>query len=267
METNKVFSDLDYRGKTVIITGSAQGAGSGIAKRFAEAGAHVAVTYRTNREAAEKEIKELKNLGVDADCFFLDQKKTQDIDGVIQAVVKRFGSLDCLVNNAGIYPHKPSLEMTEADWDDMLETNTRGVFFVSQSAAKIMKEQKSGGAIVNVSSINATNPCVTLIHYGVSKAAVEMLTRCLAADWGRYGIRVNCIAPGLVDAPRLDEFVPGWRESYSSRAPLGRIVRPEDLGNACVFLGSGLASFITGQILTVDGGVLLAQAYETPTKK
>ena len=124
-----------------------------------------------------------------------------------------------------------------------------------------MKEQQNGGAIINVSSINATCPSDTLVHYGTSKAAVEFLTKGLAHDWGKYGIRVNCIAPGLIDAPMLDQWVPGWRESYCERAPLGRLVSPEDLGNAAIFLGSPLASFITGQILTVDGGVLMAPAF------
>jgi NAD(P)-dependent dehydrogenase (short-subunit alcohol dehydrogenase family) len=261
MNRNLVCEAVDYTGKTVIVTGAAQGAGAGIARRFAQAGANVAITYNSNKDAAAEKVAEFKKLGVDAEAFHLDQRKTEEIDGVIQAIAKRFGSIDVIVNNAGIYPHQNSLDMTQNDWDDMQNSNTRGVFFVCQSVAKVMKEQKNGGAIVNVSSINATNPSDTLIHYGVSKAAVEMLTRCLAHDFGKYGIRVNCIAPGLIDAPRLDEFVPGWRESYSERAPLGRIATPEDMGNVCVFLGSPLAGFVTGQIITVDGGVLLSPSY------
>ncbi len=262
MEKNLVCQAVDYTGKTVVITGAAQGAGAGIAKRFAQAGANVCITYRTSRDAAAEKVKEFRALGVDADAFCLDQRKTAEIDAVVAAITKRFGSIDCLVNNAGIYPHQTVFGMTEQDWDDMQNSNTRGVFFVCQSVARVMKEQKTGGAIVNVSSINATNPSDTLVHYGVSKAAIEMLTKCLAHEFGKYGIRVNCIAPGLIDAPRLDEFVPGWRESYSARAPLGRIATPEDMGNVCVFLGSPLAGFVTGQTITVDGGVLLAPAYD-----
>ncbi len=266
MAGNIVCNAVDFTGKTVVVTGAAQGAGAGIARRFAEAGANVAITFNTNKEAADEKVAAFKKLGVDAEAFHLDQKNVSEIDGVIQAIAARFGSIDCIVNNAGIYPHQTTFRMTQQDWDDMQDSNTRGAFFVCQSVAKIMKEQKSGGAIVNVSSINATNPSNTLIHYGVSKAAVEMLTKCLASDLGKFGIRVNCIAPGLIDAPRLDEFVPGWRESYSDRAPLGRIATPEDMGNVCIFLASDLAGFVTGQTIAVDGGVLLAPAYDGKNK-
>ena len=228
MEKNAVCRAIDYTGRNVIVTGGASGAGVGIAHRFAEAGANVAITYHP---------------------------------GVLYAIARDFGGIDVLMNNAGIYPHQNNLDMSREEWDEMQESNTRGVYFLCQAAAKIMKEQKEGGAIINVSSINATCPSDTLVHYGTSKAAVEFLTRGLAHDWGKYGIRVNCIAPGLIENPMLDTWVPGWRQSYCERAPLGRLVRPEDLGNAALFLGSPLASFITGQILTVDGGVLMAPAF------
>jgi len=261
MTKNVVCQTVDYTGKTVIVTGAARGAGAGIARRFAQAGAKVAITYHNSAESARQTVGEFRALGTDAEAFLLDQRKTEMIDDVVKSIVNRFGTIDCLVNNAGIYPHQTAMDMTQQDWDDMQNSNTRGVFFVCQSIAKVMRMQANGGAIINVSSINATNPSDTLIHYGVSKAAVEMLTKCLAHDFGKYGIRVNCIAPGLIDAPRLDEFVPGWRGSYSSRAPLGRIATAEDMGNVCVFLGSALAGFVTGQVVTVDGGVLLAPSY------
>ena len=260
MERNIVCQAVDYTGKTVMITGAAQGSGAGIARRFAEAGADLAITYNHNKEAAAAKVAEFSALGGRAEAFHLDQTDVDSIGGVVEKIVKSFGRLDVLVNNAGIYPHAQNLDMTRQEWDDMQNSNARGVFFVCQAAARVMKERK-GGAIVNISSINATCPSDTLVHYGASKAAVEFLTRGLAHDWGKYGIRVNCIAPGLIDAPLLDKWVPGWRESYCERAPLGRLVSPADLGNAAIFLGSPLASFVTGQVLTVDGGVLLAPAF------
>lgn len=258
---NSVCSCVDYTGKTVLITGAAQGSGAGIAKRFAQAGANVVITYNRNEKAAQEKVAELKELGSKAAAYHLDQLDTENIDSVIQQIYKDYGRIDCLVNNAGIYPHQTVLDMKEQEWNDMMNSNARGVFFVSQSVAKVMMEC-GGGAIVNISSINATNPSDTLVHYGASKAAVEMLTRGLAHSLGKYSIRVNCIAPGLIDAPDLDKHVPGWRESYSSRAPLGRIATSGDIGNVCIFLGSELASFVTGQIISVDGGVLLAPSYD-----
>ncbi|MBQ3277457.1 MAG: SDR family oxidoreductase [Oscillospiraceae bacterium] len=261
MGRNIVCDAVDYTGRTVMITGAAQGAGAGIARRFAQAGANLAITYNHNADAAAEKVAEFTAMGVKAAAFHLDQRETDTIEGVVAEIVKTFGGIDVLVNNAGIYPHQTNLEMTPAEWDDMLDSNTRGVYFVCQAVGKVMKDQPNGGSIVNISSINATCPSDTLVHYGTSKAAVEFFTRGLAHDWGKYGIRVNCIAPGLIEAPMLDVWVPGWRESYCERAPLGRLVSPEDLGNAAIFLGSPLASFITGQILTVDGGVLMAPAF------
>ena len=258
---NAVTNAVDYTGKTVIITGAAQGSGAGIAKRFAEAGADVVITYNRNDKAAQEKVAEFRKMGSKAAAYHLNQLDTETVDTVIQQIYQDYGRIDCLVNNAGIYPHQNVLDMTEQEWDAMMNSNARGAFFVSQSVAKVMKEQ-GGGAIINISSINATNPSDTLVHYGASKAAVEMITRGLAHSLGKYGIRVNCIAPGLIDAPGLDRNVPGWRESYSSRAPLGRIATPADMGNVCIFLGSELASFVTGQIISVDGGVLLAPCYD-----
>ena len=261
MEKNAVCRAIDYTGRNVIVTGGASGAGVGIAHRFAEAGANVAITYHSNGSAAAEKVEALRAFGGKAEAYALDQRDVDSIPGVLNAIARDFGGIDVLMNNAGIYPHQNNLDMSREEWDEMQESNTRGVYFLCQAAAKIMKEQKEGGAIINVSSINATCPSDTLVHYGTSKAAVEFLTRGLAHDWGKYGIRVNCIAPGLIENPMLDTWVPGWRQSYCERAPLGRLVRPEDLGNAALFLGSPLASFITGQILTVDGGVLMAPAF------
>ena len=170
-----------------------------------------------------------------------------------------FGRIDFLVNNAGIYPAKPLMDVSESDWDAMLDCNTKGVFFLSREAAKRMKE---GGAIVHISSINATNPAGQLAHYGISKAAVEMMTRNMAQVFGPMGVRVNCVAPGLIWKEGQEKWIPGWRESYCERAPLGRLVQAEDVGNTCAFLCSPLASAVTGQVLTVDCGVLLAPCFD-----
>ena len=260
-EHRAIFQAMDYTGKNVVVTGGASGAGVGIAMRFAEAGANVAITYHSNEVAATAQVERLKAFGGKAEAYCLDQRDVPSIREVIYSIARDFGGINVIVNNAGIYPHQNNLDMSQEEWDDMQASNTRGVYFICQAVAKVMMQQKDGGAIINVSSINATCPSDTLVHYGTSKAAVEFLTRGLAHDWGKHNIRVNCIAPGLIDSPMLDTWVPGWRQSYCERAPLGRLVTQEDLGNAAIFLGSPLASFITGQIITVDGGVLMAPAF------
>lgn len=251
---------IDFSGKTALITGGGKGAGAAIARQFARAGANVAVTYCSSAAGAERVVHELRALGVQAEAFHLDQSDTGSIPDVLRQVTARFGRLDCLVNNAGIYPAKPVADITEADWDAMLDCNTKGVFFLCREAADWMSSH-GGGAIVNISSINAVNPAGRLVHYGISKAAVEMMTRCLAQEFGPMGVRVNCVAPGLIWAEGQEKTIPGWRESYCQRAPLGRLVEAEDIGNACVFLSSPLAAAVTGQTLTVDCGVLLAPCF------
>lgn len=249
---------LRFRGKTVLVTGGGKGAGVAIARQFARAGADVAITYSRSATAAETVAAELRQLGVRAQAFAFNQAEPAEIPALLDAVEAQFGGIDVLVNNAGIYPAKDTLALTPQDWDEMMDCNGRGVFFLCQQAAARMK---SGGAIVNISSINATNPADQLAHYGVSKAAVEMATKCLAHALGCHGIRVNAVAPGLIWAEGQEVNIPGWRESYCERAPLGRLVQAEDIGNACVFLASPMADAITGQILTVDCGVLLAPCF------
>lgn len=252
---------LDYRGKTVIVTGAARGMGIGIATRFAEAGANVALTFHSNGEKAEELAEKLTKLGSRARAFKLDQSNPAECEAAMKAVFDYYGRIDVLVNNAGININRNTMEITEEIWDQVMDTNTKGFFFCSREAAKYMVQEKIAGAIISIASINGFTPLADGAHYGASKAGIIMGTKSLAVDFGKYGIRVNAIAPGLMDAPGLDAAVPGWRESYVSRAPLARIGTWEDIGNICLFLGSELASWITGETITADGGVTLAPAY------
>ena len=256
MELGKL---LDFSSKTVIVTGGGKGAGVAIARQFGKTGANVAITYSRSAAGAEQTAKEVEALGGKAAVFHLDQTDTAEIGALLDAVEQRFGGVDALVNNGGIYPAKDVMDITPADWDNMLDCNTRGVFFLCREAAKRMKGR--GGAIVNISSINAANPADRLVHYGASKAAVEMLTKGLAHRFGKDGVRVNCIAPGLIWAEGQEKNIPGWRESYCERAALGRLVEGEDIGNTCVYLASPLSAAVTGQTLTVDCGVTLAPCF------
>jgi len=236
--------ELDFKDKTVLITGGASGAGRKIVDVFAKAGANVALTYHHTRPG-----KLPKNVR----AYQLDQRDVKQIPDLLKTVYKEMGTIDVLVTNAGIYPSRSMEKITEEDWDEMLETNTKAIFFLNREVSHYMRS----GSIINISSINATNPASKLIHYGASKAAVEMLTRCMAYELGPK-IRVNCIAPGLIYKKGQEQFIPGWTESYCERSALHRLVKAEEIGKTALFLASDLSSAITGQTITVDCGVSLA---------
>lgn len=250
---------LNFKGKTVIITGGSSGVGVGISKRFAETGANVVVTYF--RTSPEEVLGDIKATGAPVIAVKLDIRKREDCYNVVNEAVKEFGSVDMLINNAGIYPHQKFFECTEEEWDDMQNSNLRGAFFCSQAAAAQMVKQGNGGHIVNILSINAYRPLANATAYCASKAGLAMTTRCLAVELGQYGIRVNGVAPGLMDNPDLDKNVPGWRERYCARAPVARLGLHTDIADACIFYCSDLSSWITGEVTMCDGGVMLAAAY------
>lgn len=251
---------VNLKGKTVLITGGASGAGVSIVKQFACTGCDIAFTYNRSLQPASDLVKELSpNTKIKA--YEFNQANIDTINNLIKNIIDDFGHIDVLVNNAGIYPAKSLNKITEKDFDEMMDTNNKGVFFLSKEVAKVM----SVGSIINISSINATNPASKLIHYGISKAAVEMQTKCLAYELGP-NIRVNCVAPGLIYKQGQEEFIPGWVESYKERSALNKLVDPKDVANACIFFASDLSSAITGQILTVDCGVTLAPAFYNELK-
>jgi len=254
---------LDFRGKTAIITGSSAGIGVGIAKRFAETGANIVITYFSDdlKESAEAVVAEIEEMGTQAFAVKLDVRHSEESNRMVKEVVDKFGSVDILVNNAGIYPHQKFFECTEEEWDDMQASNLKGAFFCSQAAAKQMVVQGNGGSIVNIISINGYRPLADSTAYSASKAGLAMATRSMAVELGQYGIRVNGVAPGLMDAPGLDENVPGWRQRFESRAPVSRLGLPSDIADACIFYSSELSSWITGEITMVDGGIMHAEAY------
>ena len=246
------FADmLDFSGKTVIVTGGLSGAGRAISEVFIESGADVIITYNSSGLAVD-EMK-AKWPGRKLEFRQLDTGSMVSIDEFVRALADGGTAVDCLVNNAGIYPAKDIDEVTPEEWDRMLDVNARGVFFLSQKIRPLMKR----GSIINISSINAVNPARRLAHYGASKAAVEMMTRSQAQAYGPE-VRVNCIAPGLIFKEGQDEYIPGWADSYRERSALGKLVEPEEIGKLCLILASDLTSAVTGQIITADCGVSLA---------
>jgi 3-oxoacyl-[acyl-carrier protein] reductase len=248
---------LDFTDRVVLITGAARGVGAGIARRFAQAGASMAINYRTSETDAATLVAAIQSAGGEAAAFQADVTQREDVARLIDAVVARFGRLDVLINNAGSYPSTSLLEMPDAEWDAVIAANLRSVHLCTQLAARQMIAQGEGGAVVNLTTIEAISPAPGHSHYDAAKAGVAMHTRAAAQELGQRGIRVNAVAPGLIWREGIEAAWPEGVERYRQAAPLGRLGRPEDVADACLFLASPAARWITGASLTVDGGVMI----------
>jgi NAD(P)-dependent dehydrogenase (short-subunit alcohol dehydrogenase family) len=251
---------LDLSGQVALITGAGSGFGRSIARRFAAAGARVGVHYRRSREGAGDVVREIRAAGGEARAVAGDLAREGEAERVVEETLEGFGRLDVLVNNAGAYPLVGLLEMSAAQWDEVLEANLKSAVLCLQAAARRMTAS-GGGAIVNVTSIQAFRPALGLAHYSAAKAGLEMLTRSAAVELGPAGIRVNAVAPGVTWREGIESAWPEGVARYRAAAPLRRIGQPEDVADACLFLASRAARFITGVSLAVDGGVLAAAAF------
>ncbi len=252
---------LDFTSKVVFVTGSSRGIGAGIAKRFALAGANVALHYNSHKDEALQIEADINKIGRKTIIVRGDISSSTDVEIMFDQVGNKLGVIDVMVNNAGTYPHSDLLKMTEAEWDEMLDINLKGVFLCTQAAARRMVNAGRKGAIVNISSLSAINPAPGHCHYTAAKAGVTMFTKTAALELGRYGIRVNAVGPGLINSPELAQAWPEGVSSWMSKVPLGRIGEPEDVADACLFLASDAARFITGELLLVEGGIFTNPIY------
>ncbi len=261
----------DLGGQRVLVTGASGGIGGGIARRFGAAGARLALHYRGSAAPVFALIEELRDRGVEAVAVRADLALPGAAAGLIADTVDALGGLDGLVNNAGIQPLTPLADTSREEWDEVLGTNLGAVFELSREAAAAMQRTAESEAVANfdrdqeapvnrwithIASIEASRPAPAHAHYAVAKAGLVMHARAAALELGPAGVRVNTVSPGLVSRPGLAEAWPEGVASYTERAPLGRLATAEDIGNACVLLASAGASFITGQDLAVDGGML-----------
>ena len=252
---------LDFTDKVVIVTGSGSGLGSGIALRFAEAGAAVVVNYRSSVAGAKEVVTKIEAMGGQAIAIQADVTQKTEVERLITQTVAAFGRLDVLINNAGLYPLASLLDMSEADWDMVLDSNLRSTFLCTQAAARQMIAQGEGGVIINIASIEGENPAPLHSHYNAAKGGVIMHTAAAAYELGPHGIRVNVVSPGLIWREGLEQAWPDGVERFKQAAPLGRLGLPDDVADACLFLASPAARWITGANLRVDGGVMTKQIF------
>lgn len=252
---------LDLSGQVVIVTGSGSGLGTGVAVRFGQAGAHVVVNYRSSAAGANAVAAEIEENGGASAAIQADVTQRSEVERLISQTLDRFGRLDVVVNNAGIYPRDELVEMSDEGWDSVIDANLRSTFLMTQMAARQMIAQGDGGAIVNIASIEAENPAPAHSHYIAAKGGVVMYTMASAHELGGHGIRVNVVSPGLIWREGIEEAWPEGVNSYLKAVPLNRLGRADDVADACLFLASPAARWITGANLRVDGGVMTNRIY------
>lgn len=242
-------------GKTAIITGASRGIGKGIAEVFAKQGANIAFTYSSSVEAAKQLEDELNALGVKAKGYQSNAASFEEAQQLANDVVSEFGSIDILVNNAGITKDNLLMRISEEDFDTVIEVNLKSVFNMTKAVQRTMLKQRKG-SIINMSSVVGVKGNAGQTNYAASKAGIIGFSKSVALELGSRNIRSNVIAPGFIETEmtaKLDEeVVNGWRAGI----PLKRGGTPEDVANACVFLASDLSTYVTGQTLNVDGGML-----------
>lgn len=242
-------------GKTALITGASRGIGKGIAQVYANHGANVAFTYSSSEAPALELEKELSTLGVHAKAYKSNAASFQESQDLVTQVVADFGTVDILINNAGITKDNLLMRISEEDFDKVIEVNLKSVFNMTKAVQRTMLKQRSG-SIINMSSVVGVKGNAGQTNYAASKAGIIGFSKSVALELGSRNIRCNSIAPGFIETEMTgklnEEVVQGWRDGI----PLKRGGTPEDVANACVFLGSDLSTYVTGQTLNVDGGML-----------
>lgn len=248
---------IDLTGKSVLVTGGSRGIGRACCLMLARAGASVAVNYRVESPSADLLVEEIESLGGEAFALAADVSKRADAEMLVDETVARFGNIDVLVNNAGIWKSSPIDEMSDGEWDEMIGVNLTGTFNCIRAAVPPMKEARSG-RIINISSTAGQRGEAFSSHYAATKGAVISLTKSIAVELAPHGILVNCVAPGwtVTDMTR-DDLLGSRRESILQTIPLARAATAEEVAGAVVFLASELATFVTGEVLNVNGGAVL----------
>lgn len=245
------------KGQVAIVTGGTAGIGKAIALRFAEHGAYVAV-FGTNTERGAQVVDAIKALpnSAGADFFQLNIANFSEVDEAIKKVLEKNGRVDILVNNAGITRDQLLMKMSEEDWDSIMDVNVKSCYNTSKSLVRAFLKARKG-KIINMSSVIGLTGNAGQVNYAASKAAIIGMTKALAKELASRNIHVNCIAPGFIATNMTDAMADGQKEATLAKIPLGRMGTPDDIANVALFLASGLSDYITGQVFTVDGGMVM----------
>jgi 3-oxoacyl-[acyl-carrier protein] reductase len=248
----------ELKGKTILVTGGSRGIGAAVAKGFAKSGAKIAITYRSDKRSASECANEIRKLG--SECLIVKSRveKANEVRRTVRTVVKKFGRIDVLVNNAGIWKTGEIGKMTEEQWDETIDINLKGTFLYCNEVVPLMKKQKSG-KIINISSTAGQRGELFHSHYAASKGGVIAFTKSIAVELAQYNINVNSVSPGWVITDMTERILadPSFRPEINKGIPRGDVATPEDVVGSVLFLASNLSNHIVGATINVNGGSVL----------
>ncbi len=247
---------MDFKGKTALVTGASRGIGREIALTLGRRGANVVINYSRDEKGAEKVLQELEQIGSEGLIIKADVTSVQDVNAMVKEVLDKYERIDILVNNAGITRDSLLVRMKEEDWDSVLDTNLKGVFNCTKGVARHMMRARQG-SIINISSVIGITGNVGQSNYAAAKAGIIGFSKSMAKELAPRGIRVNAIAPGFIDTDMTAVLNDKIKQSILSNIPLNRYGKPEEIAQVVAFLASEQSSYITGQVINVDGGMII----------
>lgn len=247
---------MQLTGKTAIVTGGARGIGRSIAMTLAAAGANIVINYTSSSKAAEEVVEEAKKLGVQALAVKADVSKNDEIENLVKQVLNNFGSIDILVNNAGITRDNLLIRMSEEEFQDVIDINLKGAFICTKHVSKVMMKQRTG-KIINIASVVGVMGNAGQSNYAASKAGLIGFTKSVAKELAKRNVNVNAVAPGYIETDMTSSLPEKVREEFMVNIPMARGGVPQDVANVVLFLSSKYSDYITGQVINIDGGMVM----------